>query len=208
MERTVVRLQHERRALSPERLRKRRFARQECGARATKRSSKLQVRLKQMRVDTVRSLNPPCILFNPNHVEGPHASVHHPMAPQQHPPPACIRGQPTMLFPRVEVARHTSTGALACAETWVLLRAQWNAHIMGPCPRALVRSCCCWLPPAAVLPDEALIFGVSATKPDVPHRPDVYVSDAPRDDSVAPERRKRSIVVQKHGEDFALRHSS
>jgi hypothetical protein len=34
-----------------------------------------------------------------------------------HPLPACIRGQPTMPFPRVEVARHASTRAFACANT-------------------------------------------------------------------------------------------
>jgi hypothetical protein len=39
------------------------------------------------------------------------------------------------------------------------------------------------------------MFGVPAIMPDALHRPDVDVSDAPRDDSVAPEQRKR-IVVQ------------
>ena len=38
---------------------------------------------------------------------------------------------------------------------------------------------------------------------DVSHRPDVYVTDASRDDSVAPVRRKR-IVIQNHGKDLAL----
>jgi hypothetical protein len=46
--------------------------------------------------------------------------------------------------------------------------------------------------------------GVPAIMPDALHRPDVDVSDAQRDDSVVtPEQRKR-IVVQKHGQDFAL----
>ena len=35
---------------------------------------------------------------------------------------------------------------------------------------------------------------------DVPHRQNVYIIDAPRDDSVAPERQKHNIVVQKHGQ--------
>ena len=76
---------------------------------------------------------------------------------------------------------------------------------MGPCPRVLIRPCCCGLP-AVALPDEALISGVPVTKPDVPHRPDFDVSDAPRDDCVVPERRKR-VVVQKQGQNFALGHS-
>ena len=40
-----------------------------------------------------------------------------------------------------------------------------------------------------------------------PHRLDVYETDVPRDDSVASERKHR-IVVQIHGHDYALGHSS
>ena len=40
-----------------------------------------------------------------------------------------------------------------------------------------------------------------------PHRLGVYGTDAPRDDSVASERKHR-IVVQIHGHDYALGHSS
>jgi hypothetical protein len=47
--------------------------------------------------------------------------------------------------------------------------------------------------------------GVPAIMPDALHRPDVDVSDAQRDDSVAPEQRKRIVVQKKkHGQDFAL----
>ena len=42
---------------------------------------------------------------------------------------------------------------------------------------------------------------------DVPHRPNVPTTDVPREVSVAPELRQR-IVVQIHGRDFALGHSS
>ena len=42
---------------------------------------------------------------------------------------------------------------------------------------------------------------------DVPHRPDVYVTDAPGDEREAREQRQR-LVVQVHGLDFALGHSS
>ena len=48
----------------------------------------------------------------------------------------------------------------------------------------------------APLPVEAIMFGVPAIMPDAQHRPDVDESDAQRDDSVAPEQRKR-IVFQK-----------
>ena len=39
--------------------------------------------------------------------------------------------------------------------------------------------------------------GVPAIMPDALHRPDVDVSDAQRDDSVAPEQRKRKVVKKK-----------
>jgi hypothetical protein len=42
---------------------------------------------------------------------------------------------------------------------------------------------------------------------DVPHRPDVCVTDAPRDEREAREQRQR-LVVKVHGQDFAPRHSS
>jgi hypothetical protein len=42
---------------------------------------------------------------------------------------------------------------------------------------------------------------------DVPHRPDVCVTDAPGDEREAREQRQR-LVVQVHGIDFALGHSS
>ena len=42
---------------------------------------------------------------------------------------------------------------------------------------------------------------------DVPHRPDVCVTDAPREDSGAREQRQR-LVVQVHRQYFAPRHSS
>ena len=57
-----------------------------------------------------------------------------------------------------------------------------------------------------LLPVEGLMFGVPAIMPDALHRPDVDVSDAQRDKSVAPEQRKRIVVQKKkkHGQDFAL----
>ena len=52
---------------------------------------------------------------------------------------------------------------------------------------------------------EAIMSGVPVIMPDALHRPDVDVSDAQRDDSVAPEQRKRIVVQKKkHGQDFAL----
>ena len=39
---------------------------------------------------------------------------------------------------------------------------------------------------------------------EVPHRPNIYVTDVSRGDSVAPDEHRKRIVVQVHGRDFAL----
>ena len=51
-----------------------------------------------------------------------------------------------------------------------------------------------------------LIVPADGTK-NVPHRSNVYVTDVPRNDSVAPEKRQ-CLVVQLHGQNAALGHSS
>ena len=119
-----------------------------------------EVKPKQGRVGTVRSLNPPRIL-TPTMLK----PAHHPIALQQHPPPLCIRGQPTTVpFPRLEVALHARARAFGYSKAksvWALVRVQRNAH-MAPALREPLRPCCCWLPPA--LPNKVLYHRHSGVK--------------------------------------------
>jgi len=69
-------------------------------------------------------------------------------------------------------------------------------------------------PPQPMLTDLGLIIGddvslmhVADDTGDVPHRPNVHMTDVPRECSVVSELRQR-IVVQIHGWDFTLGHSS
>ena len=56
--------------------------------------------------------------------------------------------------------------------------------------------------------DDVSLMHVADDTGDVPHRPNVHMTDVPRECSVAPELRQRIIVVQIHGWDFTLGHSS
>ena len=122
-------MQHERRTTPPEGLRNRRSARQECGARVTERPSKLNVHVRgiatkssprggqaKRRARRSRSFSDLTAHINPQpcwwskRKRSPSDGASRPL-------PACIRGQPTMPFLRVKVARHASTRAFACATT-------------------------------------------------------------------------------------------
>jgi hypothetical protein len=142
MKRTAVRLQHERHATPPKRLR-------ECDVLhdtsvAPERWNNLPnstiargiVGQAKTRARRHRSFSEPTAHINPNHVEArtPSDSA---AAAAPPPPPLCIRGQPTTVpFPRLEVPLHARARAFGYSKTksvWALVRVQRNAH-MAPCP--------------------------------------------------------------------------